>query len=190
MALATTPRPTATLSLNFARLRDPDIDAALDAARQSATDDEAIAAAEEINRIMAEHCYNVPLELAAVGACISDPDVQGFGQLVLPDGEPAVDGGRRRGHVLDPDALLRRGLSPPTPDSMRYVVQRLTRFLIVFFIVTFTVMVLLRLGLNQPGDPARTMLGGFADAGADRRRPTPSTTCTTTTWSSTSTGCG
>ena len=46
---------------------------------------------------------------------------------------------------------------------MRYVVQRLTRFLIVFFIVTFTVMVLLRLGLNQPGDPARTMLGGFAE---------------------------
>jgi peptide/nickel transport system permease protein len=45
---------------------------------------------------------------------------------------------------------------------MRYVVQRLTRFLIVFFIVTFGVMVLLRLGLDRPGDPARTMLGGFA----------------------------
>src|SRR6187200_2931438 len=45
---------------------------------------------------------------------------------------------------------------------MRYVVQRLTRFLIVFFIVTFGVMVLLRLGLNSPGDPARTMLGGTA----------------------------
>ena len=47
---------------------------------------------------------------------------------------------------------------------MRYAVQRLTRFLIVFFIVTFGVMVLLRLGLNRPGDPARTMLGGFATA--------------------------
>lgn len=46
---------------------------------------------------------------------------------------------------------------------MRYLLQRLTRFIIVFVIVTFTVMVLLRLGLNQPGDPARTMLGGFAD---------------------------
>jgi peptide/nickel transport system permease protein len=45
---------------------------------------------------------------------------------------------------------------------MRYAVERLTRFLIVFFIVTFGVMVLLRLGLNRPGDPARTMLGGFA----------------------------
>lgn len=46
---------------------------------------------------------------------------------------------------------------------MRYVVQRFTRFLIVFFIVTFGVLVLLRLGLNQPGDPARTMLGGFSE---------------------------
>jgi peptide/nickel transport system permease protein len=45
---------------------------------------------------------------------------------------------------------------------MRYAIQRFTRFLIVFFIVTFGVMVLLRLGLDQPGDPARTMLGGFA----------------------------
>ena len=61
---------------------------------------------------------------------------------------------------------------------MRYVVQRLTRFLIVFFIVTFGVMVLLRLGLDRPGDPARTMLGGFASQeqiDADRRRSTTST---------------
>jgi peptide/nickel transport system permease protein len=47
---------------------------------------------------------------------------------------------------------------------MRYAVQRLTRFVIVFFIVTFGVMVLLRLGLDRPGDPARTMLGGFPTA--------------------------
>jgi peptide/nickel transport system permease protein len=45
---------------------------------------------------------------------------------------------------------------------MRYAAQRLTRFLLVFFVVTFGVMVLLRLGLDRPGDPARTMLGGFA----------------------------
>ena len=43
---------------------------------------------------------------------------------------------------------------------MRYVLQRFVQFLIVFFIVTFGVMVLLRLGLDSPGDPARTMLGG------------------------------
>ena len=45
---------------------------------------------------------------------------------------------------------------------MRFILQRLTRFVVVFVIVTFGVMVLLRLGLDQPGDPARTMLGGFA----------------------------
>ena len=43
---------------------------------------------------------------------------------------------------------------------MRYLAQRLARFLIVFFIVTFGLMVLMRLGMNHPGDPARTMLGG------------------------------
>ena len=43
---------------------------------------------------------------------------------------------------------------------MRYLAQRLARFLIVFFIVTFGLMILMRLGMNKPGDPARTMLGG------------------------------
>jgi len=44
---------------------------------------------------------------------------------------------------------------------MRYILQRLLQFLIVFFLVTFGVMCFLRLGLDAPGDPARTMLGGF-----------------------------
>ncbi len=44
---------------------------------------------------------------------------------------------------------------------MRYILQRLFQFLIVFFLVTFGVMCFLRLGLDAPGDPARTMLGGF-----------------------------
>lgn len=46
---------------------------------------------------------------------------------------------------------------------MRYFLQRLGQFAIVFFIVTFVVMVLMRLGLTAPGDPARTLLGGTAD---------------------------
>ena len=45
---------------------------------------------------------------------------------------------------------------------MRYFLIRFGRFLVVFFLVTFGVMVLLRIGLNKPGDPARTMLGGTA----------------------------
>lgn len=45
---------------------------------------------------------------------------------------------------------------------MRYFLQRLLQFLIVFFLVTFGVLVFMRIGLNKPGDPARTMLGGTA----------------------------
>ena len=45
---------------------------------------------------------------------------------------------------------------------MRYFLQRLLQFLIVFFLVTFGVLVFMRIGLNRPGDPARTMLGGTA----------------------------
>ena len=46
---------------------------------------------------------------------------------------------------------------------MRYFLQKLGQFSIVFFIVTFAVMILMRLGLNAPGDPARTLLGGTVD---------------------------
>jgi peptide/nickel transport system permease protein len=42
---------------------------------------------------------------------------------------------------------------------MRYFLQRLLQFVIVFFLVTFGVLVFMRIGLNKPGDPARTMLG-------------------------------
>ncbi|MCU1388894.1 MAG: gsiC 8, partial [Ilumatobacteraceae bacterium] len=45
---------------------------------------------------------------------------------------------------------------------MRYFLQRLLQFAIVFFLVTFGVLVFMRIGLNAPGDPARTMLGGVA----------------------------
>jgi peptide/nickel transport system permease protein len=45
---------------------------------------------------------------------------------------------------------------------MRYFLQRLLQFAIVFFLVTFGVLVFMRIGLNAPGDPARTMLGGQA----------------------------
>jgi peptide/nickel transport system permease protein len=34
------------------------------------------------------------------------------------------------------------------------------QFVIVFFLVTFGVMVFMRIGMNKPGDPALTMLGG------------------------------
>jgi peptide/nickel transport system permease protein len=43
---------------------------------------------------------------------------------------------------------------------VRYFLQRLLQFVIVFFLVTFGVMVFMRIGMNKPGDPALTMLGG------------------------------
>jgi peptide/nickel transport system permease protein len=43
---------------------------------------------------------------------------------------------------------------------MRYFFQRLLQFAIVFFLVTFGVMVFMRIGMNKPHDPGLTMLGG------------------------------
>ena len=37
---------------------------------------------------------------------------------------------------------------------MRYFLQRFVQFVIVFFLVTFGVMVFMRIGMNKPGDPA------------------------------------
>ena len=54
-----------------------------------------------------------------------------------------------------------RPVSPEIHEvPVRYLAQRLLRFMLVFFIVTFGLMLLMRLGMNKPGDPARTMLGG------------------------------
>jgi peptide/nickel transport system substrate-binding protein len=86
------------LSLNFGRLRDHDIDAALDAARTSATDEEAVAAAEDINRIFAEQCYYIPLNWLP-WAVLSNPRVHGLGELVLPDGTIAPELATNAGQI-------------------------------------------------------------------------------------------
>jgi peptide/nickel transport system substrate-binding protein len=83
--------PDGELSLNFSRMRDPAVDAALDAARASSTDEEAIAAAEDINRVFAEQCYFIPInwvQWAALGLA----ELRGFGDLTLPDGTVVLDG--------------------------------------------------------------------------------------------------
>lgn len=83
--------PDGELSLNFGRLRDPDVDAALDAARAATSDEEAIAAAEEVNRVFAEQCYYIPLNHLP-WAVMSDARVGGVGGLTLPDGTALSDG--------------------------------------------------------------------------------------------------
>ena len=96
------------LSLNFGRIRDEGIDAALDAARQSATEEEATAAAEEVNRIFAEQCYYIPLNWLPWGI-LSAPDVAGIGEFTLPDGTQVIDGGGSPGPFWFPTLYLTEG---------------------------------------------------------------------------------
>jgi peptide/nickel transport system substrate-binding protein len=88
--------PDGELSLNFGRLRDSDIDAGLDAARRSTTDEEARAAAEDVNRVFAEQCYYIPLAWLP-WAVLSDRRIGGIGGLRLPDGTAVADGSASAG---------------------------------------------------------------------------------------------
>ena len=84
--------PDGELSLNFGRINNPAIDAALDEARSATSDpEEATAAAEEVNRQFAENCIYIPLSWTLWGI-ISEPNVQGLGTFTMPDGALARDG--------------------------------------------------------------------------------------------------
>jgi peptide/nickel transport system substrate-binding protein len=83
--------PDGELSLNFGRINNPEIDAALDAARSASDDAEATAAAETVNRQFAKNCIYIPLSWTLWGI-ISEPSVQGLGTFVMPDGATARDG--------------------------------------------------------------------------------------------------
>ena len=60
---------------------------------------------------------------------------------------------------------------------MRYILQRLLQFVIVFFVVTFVVMVFAAHRARPPGDPARTCSAGPPT----RSRSSRSTRSTTST---------
>jgi peptide/nickel transport system substrate-binding protein len=79
------------LSLNFGRINDPDVDANLAIARSSSDPAERQAAAEEVNRIFAENCYQIPNSWTLWGTP-HKPEVKGLGQWVFPDGTPSRDG--------------------------------------------------------------------------------------------------
>ena len=77
--------PDGSLSLNFARLRDPVVDENLEAARgepDRAARDEYAA---NVNRQMAAECYNMPLSWTLWGV-IRNPALQNVDNTVLPDG--------------------------------------------------------------------------------------------------------
>ncbi|MFN8020325.1 MAG: ABC transporter substrate-binding protein [Acidimicrobiales bacterium] len=84
--------PDGSLSLNFARLRDPVIDENLDAARGEPDAAKRNEYAQNVNRQMAAECYNMPLSWGLWGV-IRTPDLQNVGNTVLPDGSAFLESG-------------------------------------------------------------------------------------------------
>ncbi|MCU0260018.1 MAG: ABC transporter substrate-binding protein [Ilumatobacteraceae bacterium] len=74
-----------SLALNFGRLRDPEIDAALEASRSEADPEVRRGLAEDINRRFASECWIIPTSFTQWGV-IHDPAVQNIGRSPLPEG--------------------------------------------------------------------------------------------------------
>ena len=85
-------QPDGSLSLNFARLRDSVIDENLDAARGEPDPAKRQEFAANINRRMAEECYNLPGSWTLWGV-LHAPQVQGVAPATLPDGSTTEDSG-------------------------------------------------------------------------------------------------
>ena len=83
--------PDGKLSLNFARMNDPKIDAGLDAAREAKDDASAQKAAEDVNREFGSQCLFIPLDYTIWGTP-HKATVHGLATTVLPDGGTAQDG--------------------------------------------------------------------------------------------------
>ncbi|MBI4936260.1 MAG: ABC transporter substrate-binding protein [Actinobacteria bacterium] len=79
------------LSLNFGRVNDPVVDAALADARSNPDEAARQAAAETVNKTFAEQCYQIPTSWTLWGTP-HKPSVKGLGTWVLPDGAESRDG--------------------------------------------------------------------------------------------------
>ena len=86
------------ISLNFARLRDPVIDAGLEKARSGLTPEERKAGGQEVNRQMAKECYNIPFDYA-MWIKPHVLNLKGFNSVPIPDGATARDSGLSAGSV-------------------------------------------------------------------------------------------
>ena len=80
------------LALNFGRLRDPKIDAALEASRSETDPDKRRADAETVNRQFASECWIIPTSYTQWGV-IHNTSVNGIGQTVTPDGSGTLRDG-------------------------------------------------------------------------------------------------
>jgi peptide/nickel transport system substrate-binding protein len=74
-----------SLSLNFGRLADPELDALLEQVRSATDPAERIAISEDINRLFAENCWIIPLQYTRWGV-VSDPKIKNIGRSPQSDG--------------------------------------------------------------------------------------------------------
>ncbi len=102
--------PDGQLALNFGRIRDDAVDAGLETARSATDEAEAQAAAETVNKTMAENCYQIPTSWTLWGTP-HKPAVKGLGGTwILPDGTASRDGAGFSGQFwtqtvwIDPNA--------------------------------------------------------------------------------------
>ena len=79
------------LSLNFGRVNDPKVDADLSIARSDPDPAKRQAAAEDINRVFAKNCYQIPNSWTLWGTP-HKTSVKGLGDWLLPDGAKSRDG--------------------------------------------------------------------------------------------------
>ena len=79
------------LSINFGRLNDPQVDADLAIARSDPDPAKRQAAAEDINRTFAKHCYQIPIAWGPTGIPHS-PNLKGLDTMMAPDGVPVLQG--------------------------------------------------------------------------------------------------
>ncbi|MFT3854231.1 MAG: ABC transporter substrate-binding protein [Ilumatobacteraceae bacterium] len=97
--------PDGQISINFGRMSDPDVDANLAIARSDPDPAKRQAAAEAVNRIFAEKCYQIPLSWA-IWATASKDSVKGFDEMKTPDGVAYLEQGQTTNGGVIPVAYL------------------------------------------------------------------------------------
>ena len=99
--------PDGQLAINFGRLNDPQVDADLAETRSNPDPAKRQAAAEDVNRIFAKNCYQIPLSWAIWGTSFKN-DVKGISEAKAPDGTPYFEAGATSNGGVVPVAYMWR----------------------------------------------------------------------------------
>jgi peptide/nickel transport system substrate-binding protein len=97
--------PDGELAINFGRLSDPDVDANLAVSRSDPDPAKRQAAAEAVNRIFAEKCYQIPLSWA-IWLTTFKEEVKGISDAKAPDGTPFFNPGETSNGGVVPAAYI------------------------------------------------------------------------------------